>query len=144
MAKVGFIGLGIMGTPMAVNLQKGGHQLYVHSHKPPTAELTALGATPCASSQEVARQADIIILMLPDTPQVDEGLFGDNGVASGLSAGKVVVDMSSISPVATKGFATKINELDCQYLDAPVSGGEVGARAGSLTIMVGGPETAFE
>jgi 2-hydroxy-3-oxopropionate reductase len=144
MAKVGFIGLGIMGAPMAVNLQKGGHQLYVHSHKPPSRELTDLGAIGCASSQEVAQKADIIILMLPDTPQVDEVLFGDNGVASGLRGGQIVVDMSSISPVATKEFARKINELDCQYLDAPVSGGEVGARAGSLTIMIGGPEDAFE
>ncbi|NYT85380.1 2-hydroxy-3-oxopropionate reductase [Pollutimonas harenae] len=144
MAKVGFIGLGIMGAPMALNLLKGGHQLFAHSHKAPSAELIDNGAVACGSSQEVAQKADIIILMLPDTPQVDEVLFGENGVASGLRGGQIVVDMSSISPIATKEFAEKINALDCQYLDAPVSGGEVGAKAGSLTIMVGGPEKAFE
>lgn len=144
MAKIGFIGLGIMGTPMVVNLLKGGHQLFVHSHKPPSAELTDLGATPCGSGREVAQQAEIIILMLPDTPQVEDVLFGETGVASGLGSGQIVVDMSSISPVATKEFAGRINELGSLYLDAPVSGGQVGARAASLTIMVGGPQEAFD
>jgi 2-hydroxy-3-oxopropionate reductase len=143
MAKIGFIGLGIMGTPMAANLLAAGHQLYVHSNKPAPASLTGGGATQCASGADVARQADIIITMVPDTPNVEAVLFGENGVASALTPGKIVVDMSSISPLATKEFAARINALGCQYLDAPVSGGEVGAKAATLTIMVGGPEQAF-
>ncbi|HEV7856951.1 MAG TPA: 2-hydroxy-3-oxopropionate reductase [Herminiimonas sp.] len=143
MAKVGFIGLGIMGSPMALNLQKGGHKLYLHDQKTPAPELIDGGATLCTSGAEVAKRADIIIVMVPDTPHVESVLFSEDGVASGLTAGKIVVDMSSISPIATKGFAKKINDLSCQYLDAPVSGGEVGAKAASLTIMVGGSEEAF-
>jgi len=141
--KVGFIGLGIMGRPMAGHLLAGGHQLWVHSHKPAPAELTAKGATDCRSGKEVARNADVIIAMVPDTPDVADVLFGRDGVAEGLSAGKIVVDMSSISPVETKTFAKRINELGCAYLDAPVSGGEVGAKAATLTIMVGGDEETF-
>ena len=143
MSKVGFIGLGIMGHPMAANILKGGHQLFAHDHKPLPADLAEQGAVSCASGEEVARQADIIIIMVPDTPHVASVLFDADGVAAGLTAGKIVVDMSSISPVETKQFAKRINALDCTYLDAPVSGGEVGARAASLTIMVGGPEEAF-
>jgi 2-hydroxy-3-oxopropionate reductase len=143
MSKVGFIGLGIMGAPMAAHILKGGHQLYAHDHKPLPAELTAQGAIACASGKEVAQQADIIIIMVPDTPHVASVLFDDGGVAQGLSAGKIVVDMSSISPIETKQFAARIEALGCTYLDAPVSGGEVGARAASLTIMVGGPEATF-
>jgi len=141
--KAGFIGLGIMGRPMAGHLLAGGHQLWVHSHKPAPAELTAKGATDCRSGKEVARNADVIIAMVPDTPDVADVLFGRDGVAEGLSAGKIVVDMSSISPVETKTFAKRINELGCAYLDAPVSGGEVGAKAATLTIMVGGDEETF-
>ena len=141
---IGFIGLGIMGSPMAQNLQKAGHQLFIYSRSKVADELVQGGATVCVSSAEVAKRGDIIITMLPDTPQVDEVLFGDKGVAAGLSAGKVVVDMSSIAPLATKAFAKKINALGCDYLDAPVSGGEVGAKAASLTIMVGGPQAAFD
>ena len=141
--KVGFIGLGIMGRPMAGHVLAGGHQLWVHSHKPAPAELTAKGATDCRSGKEVARNADVIIAMVPDTPDVADVLFGRDGVAEGLSAGKIVVDMSSISPVETKTFAKRINELGCAYLDAPVSGGEVGAKAATLTIMVGGDEETF-
>ncbi|WP_229506909.1 2-hydroxy-3-oxopropionate reductase [Pseudoduganella rivuli] len=144
MSKVGFIGLGIMGAPMAANLIKGGHTLYVHDHKPAPAALLEQGAIDCASGKEVARQADIIITMVPDTPHVASVLFDDGGVAQGLTAGKIVVDMSSISPIETKQFAEKINALGCAYLDAPVSGGEVGAKAASLTIMVGGPQEAFD
>ena len=143
MAKVGFIGLGIMGTPMAGHLQTAGHQLYLYDIKTPSAELVNAGATVCANGADVARNADIIIIMVPDTPHVEAALFNENGVAAGLIAGKIVVDMSSISPIATKGFAQKINALKCQYLDAPVSGGEVGAKAASLTIMVGGSEETF-
>ncbi len=144
MSKVGFIGLGIMGVPMAANILKGGHQLFAHSHKPVSEELKDLGAIECASGREVAQQADIVIIMVPDTPNVASVLFDEGGVAEGLSAGKIVVDMSSISPIETKQFALRINALDCAYLDAPVSGGEVGARAASLTIMVGGPQEAFD
>ncbi|MFM0032573.1 2-hydroxy-3-oxopropionate reductase [Paraburkholderia madseniana] len=144
MAKVGFIGLGVMGAPMAANLQQGGHQLFVHDRNPAPAGLIENGATLCESGKAVAQQADIVILMVPDTPHVESVLFGENGVASGLRANQIVVDMSSISPIATKEFASKINELGCQYLDAPVSGGEVGAKAASLTIMVGGSQAVFD
>ncbi|MEZ0213584.1 MAG: 2-hydroxy-3-oxopropionate reductase [Xanthobacteraceae bacterium] len=144
MAKIGFVGLGIMGAPMAGHLIDAGHTLYLYDVKPVPAELTAKGGTALASGKEVAQAADIIITMVPDTPHVAAALFSENGIAAGLSAGKIVVDMSSIAPVETKEFASKINALGCDYLDAPVSGGEVGAKAASLTIMVGGPEGAFE
>ena len=143
MAKVGFIGLGIMGAPMAANLQAGGHKLYLHDRKNPPATLIEGGATVCTSGAEVAKRADVIIVMVPDTPHVEAVLFEEDGVAEGLTPGKIVVDMSSISPIATKEFAKRINALGCDYLDAPVSGGEVGAKAASLTIMVGGSEEAF-
>src|SRR5678815_321265 len=143
MANIGFIGLGIMGKPMATNLIKGGHKLFLHSRTSVPAELTAAGGTACASAKEVAQKSDIVIVMVPDTPDVEKVLFGANGVAEGLSPGKIVVDMSSISPIETKVFARRINELGCQYLDAPVSGGQVGAKAASLTIMVGGNEETF-
>jgi 2-hydroxy-3-oxopropionate reductase len=133
-----------MGTPMAGHLLGAGHELFLHDVKPLPAELTSLGAHACASSREVAQQADIVIVMVPDTPHVAAVLFDEGGVAEGLTAGKIVVDMSSISPIETKKFAARINALDCDYLDAPVSGGEVGARAASLTIMVGGSQEAFD
>ncbi|CAN5716853.1 2-hydroxy-3-oxopropionate reductase [soil metagenome] len=141
--KIGFIGLGIMGTPMALNLVKGGHDLAVYAPRKVPADLTDK-AKVCKSSAEVAQSSDVIILMVPDTPDVEQVLFAKGGVAEGLSKGKTVVDMSSISPMATKDFARRINELGCDYLDAPVSGGEVGAKAASLTIMVGGDEKVFE
>ena len=141
--KVGFIGLGIMGSPMAANLIKGGHQLFLYSIPNVPKALVEAGGTVCANGREAAQKADVIITMVPDTPHVEAALFGDNGVASGLSKGKIVVDMSSISPLATKEFAKKINALGCEYLDAPVSGGEVGAKAASLTIMIGGSEATF-
>jgi 2-hydroxy-3-oxopropionate reductase len=144
MANIGFIGLGIMGTPMAGNLIKGGHTVFTHTRGDTPAVLLEAGARPCASGAEVARQADIVITMVPDTPHVEDVLFKPDGVAAGLSKGKIVVDMSSISPVATKDFARRINALGCEYLDAPVSGGEVGAKAATLTIMVGGSEAAFD
>ncbi len=144
MSKLGFVGLGIMGKPMAAHLIKAGHEVFLTTLSQVPAELTAAGGVACASAQEVAQRADIIFLMLPDTPDVAKVLFGDKGVASGLTAGKTVVDMSSISPMDTKVFAQKINALGCDYLDAPVSGGEVGAKAASLTIMVGGPQAAFD
>ncbi len=144
MSKLGFIGLGIMGAPMAAHLIAAGHEVFLHTRSEVPAELLTSQASACASSQGVAQKADIIFLMLPDTPDVAKVLFGDEGVASGLSQGKTVVDMSSISPMETKEFAQKINALGCDYLDAPVSGGEVGAKAASLTIMVGGPDETFE
>ena len=144
MNNVGFIGLGIMGRPMAANLMKGGHTLYLYSRSGVAPELTAVGGKACATAKEVAQQAEIIITMVPDTPDVEKVLFGRDGVAEGLFAGKIVVDMSSISPIETKTFAKKINALGCEYVDAPVSGGEVGAKNAALTIMVGGTEAAFE
>ena len=144
MANIGFIGLGIMGAPMAGHLLKGGHTVFTYTHGATPAALVDAGARTCASGAEVARNADIVITMVPDTPHVEDALFNPEGVAAGLSKGKIVVDMSSISPVATKDFAKRINALGCEYLDAPVSGGEVGAKAASLTIMVGGSEAAFD
>jgi 2-hydroxy-3-oxopropionate reductase len=143
--KLGFIGLGIMGAPMAGHLVAAGHQLFVHVRKSVPASLTGK-VTECASAAEVARAAEVIFLMLPDTPDVEGVLFGAAGVAEGLEGlgkGKTVVDMSSISPMATKGFAERIGAMGCDYVDAPVSGGEVGAKAASLTIMCGGSEEAF-
>ena len=143
MSEVGFIGLGIMGVPMAGQLCAGGHELYAYDNKPVPQSLLAQGAVQCASGKEVAERAQIIITMVPDTANVAAALFGPRCIAEGLSPGKIVVDMSSISPLDTMEFAKRINTLGCQYLDAPVSGGEVGAKAGSLTIMVGGSEGAF-
>jgi len=145
--KIGFIGLGIMGAPMAGHLIKAGHQLFVHTLGKVPEAISASSATQCMSARGVAERADIIFIMVPDTPDVEAALFGEAGVAAGLkgsATGKVVVDMSSISPIATKTFAQKINALGCDYLDAPVSGGEVGAKNATLSIMVGGPEAVFD
>ena len=141
--KIGFIGLGIMGAPMCRHLVDAGHQLFVHSRGRVPPAIASTSATQCTSQRGVAERADVIIVMVPDTPDVENVLFSEHGVAAGLSPGKTVIDMSSISPVATKEFARRIGELGCAYLDAPVSGGEVGAKAGTLTIMVGGPQAAF-
>jgi 2-hydroxy-3-oxopropionate reductase len=141
--QIGFIGLGIMGRPMALNLKAAGHALIVPDRKSLTDELRA-AATVVGDAAAVAEAAEVIILMVPDTPDVEQVLFGPQGVAEGLTPGKLVIDMSSISPIATKGFAARVNALGCDYLDAPVSGGEVGAKQGTLTIMVGGPEAAFQ
>ena len=141
--KLGFIGLGIMGAPMAGHLIAAGHTVYLQTRSQVPAALLQAGGVACANATEVAQKADIIFLMLPDTPDVEKVLFGENGVAAGLVAGKTVVDMSSISPVVTKQLAQRINALGCEYVDAPVSGGEVGAKAASLTIMVGAPEASF-
>ena len=142
--KVGFIGLGIMGRPMAGHVQAGGHEVFVVRHRAPVPEeLLAGGATACESPRAAAEAAEVVILMVPDTPDVEDVLFAPDGVAEAVGAGKIVVDMSSISPTATKTFAARINELGGGYLDAPVSGGEVGAKNAALTIMVGGPEETF-
>lgn len=141
--KIGFIGLGIMGAPMALHLVNAGHDVTYVKRSKVNAEIAASSAKGVATAKEVAQAADVIILMLPDTPDVQAVLFGESGVAEGLTKGKTVIDMSSISPIETKAFAEKIAALGCDYLDAPVSGGEVGAKAASLTIMVGGTEEAF-
>ncbi|MCE0916813.1 MULTISPECIES: 2-hydroxy-3-oxopropionate reductase [unclassified Pseudomonas] len=145
MAKIGFLGTGIMGKPMAQNLQKAGHSIFVSTHHDAApADLIAAGAVALANPKEVAQEAEFIIVMVPDTPQVESVLFGENGVAEGVGPNKVVIDMSSISPTATKAFAEKIKATGAAYLDAPVSGGEVGAKAATLSIMVGGCPKAFE
>jgi 2-hydroxy-3-oxopropionate reductase len=142
--QLGFVGLGIMGTPMAAHLIAAGHQLFVHTLGKMPDAITGSRATQCVNARGVAERADIVFVMVPDTPDVEAALFAETGIASGLSKGKIVVDMSSISPIATKDFARRINALGCEYLDAPVSGGEVGARNATLSIMVGGPDAAFE
>ncbi len=142
--QIGFVGLGIMGAPMALHLMAAGHRLFVHTRGKMPEAIARSSATRCPNGRDVAERADIIITMVPDTPDVEAALFGEQGIAAGLSRGKVVVDMSSISPIATKSFAQKINALGCDYLDAPVSGGEVGAKNATLSIMVGGPREAFD
>ena len=142
--KLGFVGLGIMGGPMAGHLVKAGHEVFITTRSKIPSDLASSTAIQCASPCEVAQKADIIFMMVPDTPDVEKVLFGDNGLAAGVSKGKVVVDMSSISPIATKEFAKKMNALGCDYLDAPVSGGEVGAKNATLSIMVGGDEAVFD
>ena len=142
--KIGFIGLGIMGAPMAGHLLAGGHTVISAVHNTqPSKDLVDAGLKVVDNFSKVAEETEIIIIMVPDTPQVEEVIFSETGVSAGLSAGKLVIDMSSISPIDTKIFAQKINEKGCGYLDAPVSGGEVGAKAASLTIMVGGSEEDF-
>lgn len=142
--KLGFIGLGIMGTPMAVNLAKAGHALHVTTIGPVADELLALDAVNVTTAGQVTEASDIIFIMVPDTPQVEEVLFGSQGCASTSLKGKTIVDMSSISPIETKRFARLVKELGGDYLDAPVSGGEIGARQATLSIMVGGEESVFE
>jgi 2-hydroxy-3-oxopropionate reductase len=141
--KIGFIGLGVMGRPMAGHLLAAGHDLFVHRVKAESQHLVDGGATACSSAAEVAREADVVILMVPDTPDVEAVLFGAEGVASGIKSGSLVIDMSSISPVSTKTFAERLRGQGVDYLDAPVSGGEVGAKNAALTIMVGGSDEAF-
>jgi 2-hydroxy-3-oxopropionate reductase len=141
--KIGFIGLGVMGRPMAGHLIAAGHEVSLHRVKAASQYLLEAGGLALDSAKAVAEAADVVILMLPDTPDVENVLFGEEGVAEGLSTGKLVIDMSSISPVATKGFASRIAERGAGYVDAPVSGGEVGAKAASLTIMVGASEADF-
>jgi 2-hydroxy-3-oxopropionate reductase len=141
---VGFIGLGVMGKPMAKNLLKAGHRLVVHSRsRAPVDEVATVGATAAGSPADVARQADVVITMLPDTPDVELVLTGPNGVISALRPKAVVIDMSSISPSATKRLAKAVAEKGGAMLDAPVSGGEIGAINASLSIMVGGDEATF-
>jgi len=145
MADIGFIGLGIMGKPMASHLLKAGHELFVYDVNPnPVKELTAKGAVACNSCKDVAQKSDIIFIMVPDTPDVEIVLFGINGLIEGLKPGSIVVDMSSISPIATKEFAKRLAAMGVKMLDAPVSGGQVGAENATLSIMVGGPPDVFD
>jgi 2-hydroxy-3-oxopropionate reductase len=145
MAKIGFIGLGIMGKPMAGHLIRAGHTLYAYDVvEAPVLELLGQGAVVCKDSKEVAGNSEIVFLMLPDTPDVEQALFAPDGVASGIRAGSIVVDMSSISPIATRRFAEKLRAMGVEMLDAPVSGGQVGAQNAALSIMVGGKPEVFE
>ncbi len=142
--KLGFVGLGVMGRPMAANLMKGGHVVHLHSRHGVPAEVGAQpGAVACSSGREVAERSEVVFSMVPDTPDVEQVLFGRDGVAEGLSPGKVVVDTSSISPIGTRELARRVNALGCEYVDAPVSGGDVGARDATLTIMVGATDAGF-
>lgn len=144
MTNIGFIGLGIMGKPMAQHLQNAGHQLFTSKHsKSPDKDLLDAGLTVLDTPKAVAAKCETIILMLPDTPQVADVLFAENGVAEGLGKGKTLIDMSSISPIETKEFAKKVRATGAEYIDAPVSGGEVGAKNASLSIMAGGAQDAF-
>jgi 2-hydroxy-3-oxopropionate reductase len=140
---LGFIGLGIMGRPMCLHLLNAGHRVHVHSRSAVPDEVSAAGGMGCKSPRDVAERSDIVFLMLPDTPDVERVLFGDAGVALASLSGRTIVDMSSISPIATRSFAERIRALGGDYVDAPVSGGEVGARQATLSIMVGASEAGF-
>jgi 2-hydroxy-3-oxopropionate reductase len=147
---IGFVGLGLMGRPMAGHLLKGGYKVFandlflIQNKKPLPEELAGAGAVEIKSLKELASQCDVIITMVPDTPDVEKALFGKDGIAEGLAKGKIVMDMSSISPIETQEFAKKVEALGCDYIDAPVSGGEVGAKAASLTIMCGAKQAVFD
>jgi 2-hydroxy-3-oxopropionate reductase len=144
MSNLGFIGVGIMGRPMAGHLMAAGHKMVLWGRNKLPQDLLDKDAIACASPKEVAEKSEIVFVMVSDTPDVEQVLFSENGVAKGLSPGKTVIDMSSISPIATKEFAKRIEALGCFYVDAPVSGGEVGAKAATLTFMVGAREEVFE
>ncbi|AML52602.1 2-hydroxy-3-oxopropionate reductase [Falsihalocynthiibacter arcticus] len=141
--KIGFIGLGIMGRPMVGHLIAAGHDVFLHRVKEVSQELVTAGGIALDSAAAVASASEIVILMLPDTSDVEGVLFGKDGVASGLQDGALVIDMSSISPVETKVFAERITAQGADWVDAPVSGGEAGAKNAALTIMCGGTEAAF-
>ncbi len=145
MFKVGFVGLGIMGKPMAKNVLKAGYEVTVYDFNEATLEeMKQSNAKVAASNKEVAEKSDVIITMLPNSPNVESALFDENGLAEGLSAGKTVIDMSSISPVASKEFYAKLKDMDVDFLDAPVSGGEPGAIEGTIAVMVGGEKPVFD
>ena len=141
--RIGFIGLGVMGRPMAGHLLAAGHTLNISAASGAAAEMVAAGAVSHASFAEIARASDIVILMVPNTPEVEAALFAPGGAAEGMAPGTLVIDMSSIDPLATRGFAERIAAAGGDYVDAPVSGGEVGAKAGTLTIMAGGSDAGF-
>ena len=141
---VGFVGLGIMGKPMAMNIQKAGHTVYAYDHHMERAEeLIAAGGVACSCGKEVAEKSDVIITMLQNSPNVESAIFDENGLAEGLSAGKCIIDMSSIAPLASRDFAKRLAEIGVDFLDAPVSGGEPKAIDGTIAVMVGGKEEVF-
>lgn len=141
---VGFVGLGIMGKPMAMNIQKAGHAVYAYDHHMERAEeLIAAGGVACSCGKEVAEKSDVIITMLQNSPNVESAIFDENGLAEGLSAGKCIIDMSSIAPLASRDFAKRLAEIGVDFLDAPVSGGEPKAIDGTIAVMVGGKEEVF-
>lgn len=143
--KVGFIGLGIMGKPMSKNVLKAGYDVIVYDlNKASVRELVMVGAVEGKNGKDVAEKSDVVITMLPNSPHVKNALFSENGIAEGLTAGKAVIDMSSISPVASREFAEKLSNLNVEFLDAPVSGGEPGAIAGTIAVMVGGKKEIFD
>jgi 2-hydroxy-3-oxopropionate reductase len=145
MTKVGFIGLGIMGKPMARNLMKAGFSLVVHNRsRGPMEELMKEGAEVAYSPKEVAQKAEVIITMLPDSPDVEKVVLGENGVLEGAKAGTILIDMSSISPIVSQRIAAEVAKKGVKMLDAPVSGGETGAINGTLAIMVGGDQEVFD
>jgi 2-hydroxy-3-oxopropionate reductase len=145
MANVAFIGMGIMGKPMAINLHKAGHKVFVNGRRPESmAEPVAAGCIACASPAEAASQAEIAIVMVSDTPDVEQVIFGEGGIAQGAKKGSVVVDMSTISPTATRAMAARLAAQGVEMLDAPVSGGDIGAINATLSIMVGGKPVVFE
>lgn len=144
MAHLGFIGLGIMGKPMAGHLIKAGNRVYVYDRVAERVKaLEAEGGVACANARDVAAKSTIIFLMLPDTPDVEEVLFGKDGVSEGARPGSTLIDMSSISPVATRRFAGRLRTMHVEMLDAPVSGGQAGAESATLSIMVGGKDAVF-
>jgi 2-hydroxy-3-oxopropionate reductase len=145
MKRVGFIGLGIMGRPMAENVLKAGFPLTVYNRsRPPVDYLASKGANPANSSKEVAENSDVVITCLPDSPDVEKVILGENGVIEGVREGMIVADMSTISPIVTRRIAKELEKRGVKMLDAPVSGGDKGAREGTLTIMVGGDKDAFD
>ncbi|MCL2092883.1 MAG: 2-hydroxy-3-oxopropionate reductase [Treponema sp.] len=144
MAIIGFIGLGIMGRPMAKNLINGGHKLVVYDKFAKFDDLVSLGAEGAASSKEVASKSDIIITMLPNSPHVKEAILGAGGVLEGLKSGSIVIDMSSIAPAVAQEVGAAVMAKNGAFLDAPVSGGEPKAIDGTLAIMVGGDKKTFE
>lgn len=145
MAKVGYIGLGIMGGSIARNLIKAGHELVVHNRSQRAVdELVALGATGASTPKEVARQVEFVFTNLPDTPDVEAVVLGRDGIIEGAHEGLIYIDNSTIKPEAARSIAEKLLAVGVQALDAPVSGGDVGAKNGTLTIMIGGPEAAFQ
>ncbi|MDJ0269223.1 MAG: NAD(P)-dependent oxidoreductase [Aigarchaeota archaeon] len=145
MVVVGFIGLGLMGKPMAKRILSAGYRMVVHSRSsPPVEELANLGAEKASSPKEVAEKAEIIIMMLPDSPDVRKVVLGENGIAEGASPGSIVIDMSTVSPIVEVEIAEELRKKGVEYLDAPVTGSTMGAESGTLTIMVGGSKEAFE
>lgn len=143
--KVGFVGLGIMGKPMSINVQKAGHQVYAFDFNMDRAkDLVELGGIACSCGKEVAENADVVITMLQNSPNVEAALFAENGLAEGLAAGKCVIDMSSIAPLASRDFARRLEEIGVDFLDAPVSGGEPKAIDGTIAVMVGGKQDVFD